>query len=98
MDGVIMECKHKETIEKNLCDEATGEVKKIGIHCVDCGKWIKWKTFVEDEYFVMPFGKFKGQKIVDIVKNEKQYALWACGNLKGSLKQRFVRLYDERSK
>ena len=77
-----------------MADESTGEVKKIGIYCADCGKWIKWESFVDDADFVMPFGKFKGQKIVDIVKNEKTYALWACGNLKGSLKARFVRLYD----
>jgi len=87
-------CKHTNTRKEHMADETTGEVKKIGIYCSDCGKWIKWESFVDDSDFIMPFGKFKGQKIADIVKNEKAYALWACGNLKGSLKARFARLYD----
>jgi len=85
-------CKHEEWMTKNICDEATGEVKKIGRYCTVCGKWLKWEAFVADEDFVMPYGRFKGSKIKDIVKNEKVYALWAVTNLDGSLKKRFERL------
>ncbi len=91
----MKQCKHTTTKKEYRADENTGEVKKIGIYCADCGKWIKWESFVDDADFVMPFGKFKGQKIVDIVKNERDYSLYAINNiLKGSLKARFVRLYD----
>lgn len=91
----LKQCKHTKTDKRYRADENTGEVKKIGIYCADCGKWIKWESFVDDADFVMPFGKFKGQKIVDIVKNERDYSLYAINNiLKGSLKARFVRLYD----
>lgn len=85
-------CKHLQTEKKHISDEKTGEVKKIGIYCSDCGQWIKWEAFVEDNDFVMPFGKFKGSKITDIVKNESVYALWAVTNLSGGIKKRFERL------
>jgi uncharacterized protein (DUF3820 family) len=88
-----MDCKHEKTIEKNLCDEATGEVKKIGIYCADCGKWIKWKRFVDNADFVMPFGKHKGKKLKHIFSMDLEYSKWAVKNIKG-IGKRFQELFE----
>lgn len=85
-------CKHGETIEEPLCNEETGEVYKIKVSCKLCGAWIKWKKFVPDDFFIMPYGKYAGKKLVDIIDCDKEYAIWLSGNSGRNIAGRIDRL------
>ena len=57
--------------------------KHIRVECVDCGRFIKFakqaKT-IENNKFLMPFGKHKGKSISEIATIDKDYAIWAANN------------------
>ena len=38
------------------------------------------KNETKNEVEIMPFGKFKGQKLKDLIKNEKNYCQWVLDN------------------
>jgi len=90
INGIENIIQRRRNMREKILDK-DGNVSKIKVTDEE-GKFVKWEAFVDDKDFVMPFGKFKGSKITDIVKNESVYALWAVTNLSGSLKKRFERL------
>ncbi len=85
-----------ETEEREKPFTSNGkEYKHIGIYCVkkcrgDEG-WQKWiSQHNPDKDFIMPFGKYKDKNIEEIVKIDKNYAIWASDNLQSDkIKQKF---------
>ena len=65
--------------------------KHIKLSCGECGAFIMYKQYQENEAFIMPFGKFKGQTIKDIVTKNHDYAVWAAKNLSGNIGCRFAK-------
>ena len=71
----------KNTLKCGHCaKDVKYEIKKLGQHmkatCPDCGKFIKFIEHTPKEKYLMPFGKYKGQKLIDIVNEDQQYFEW----------------------
>ena len=60
-----------------------------GLWCKFCGAWIKWlKQNNPWRDFVMPFGKYKGEKLIDILNSNPNYLEWlSTKELHGRVKQ-----------
>lgn len=87
----------KEIIEKEIdgkmmlfcqrCqEEKEARIYPSGQHlradCLTCGRYIKFiNQEIPIEEATMPFGKCKGQKLVDILKNDRPYMEWLRENL-----------------
>ena len=65
--------------------------KHIKLSCNECGAFFMYKQYQETEAFIMPFGKFKGQTIKDIVTKDGGYAVWAAKNISGNIAGRFAK-------
>lgn len=68
-------------------------VKHIEAYCNHCNKWLK---FVPQEKelkdIIMPFGKHKGEKIIDI---DPDYLYWLLENnvVKGNIKKQIEKIF-----
>ena len=86
----------EQKAEQNIVyEEKTFEDGKIHVQasCKHCGGFLKWWPKVTDEEFEMPFGKYKGKKLTDIIKDDRDYAVWAAANLtKGNVAKRIQNL------
>jgi len=91
----------KETL---YCEKCKKEVEfnetKKGVHikatCKECDSYIK---FIAQplEMVKMPFGKYKGDLIVEIVPKDRDYFKWLLNEnaLKGIMKERVEFLLEE---
>ena len=50
----------------------------IGLYCDKCG-WIKWMP-QKWQLFSMPFGKYKGKTLTEIIEVDKKYLEWFAEN------------------
>jgi len=69
-----MTCNHSNTTE-------TGETfrngsKHTGLWCADCGVWLKWLSKKIPDDYVFWFGKHKGKKFMEVVKEDPDYCHW----------------------
>lgn len=76
------------------------EFKHIGIYCVKKCKgegWQKWKAQQKPaKDFIMPFGKYKDKSIKEVVKIDKEYAVWMKNNTRSDkLKQKFKEVLEQ---
>ena len=55
--------------------------------CSSCGAWIKWLPWDELKFYV---GKYTGQSIRSVCRNDPDYAIWAKANLRLSASSRSV--------
>jgi len=74
-----------ETIE--IRDDGSRHIKCT---CGECGEYLFYKQWQDNTAFIMPFGKFKGLTISEIVNQSKHYAEWAAKNMKNNIGRRFV--------
>jgi len=86
-----LECEYSKVEKEVIYSNGT---KHIEIRCECCGKFFGHKRSVNNDDFIMPIGKHKGMKLVDIIKNEPEYALWFYENGSGSVQKRFKELMD----
>lgn len=67
----------------------------IGWWCLSCGyiKFVpqKWQSFI------MPFGKYKGKKLIDLLDTDREYLQWCAENLDNEkIKGKIKSALDER--
>jgi hypothetical protein len=91
-----MTCKYcggETTEELQLFANGTKHIKII---CVECGRFQQFKQRVDDSDFVMPFGKYKGKTISEIIKDDRQYAIWVSEKVKSNnVKRRFKAILEQ---
>jgi uncharacterized protein (DUF3820 family) len=72
----MIPCKH--------CGDVEPAIRPNGPHlsayCTKCGCFIKHVP-QSDTDFTMPFGKYKGVKASEIVRDDREYAKWAYFNM-----------------
>lgn len=54
--------------------------KHLGQYCAKCGAWQKWMP-QNNPIDIMYIGKYRGQKIADIVERDREYAVNLLHNL-----------------
>ena len=64
-----------------ICGESKSVQEKksvhLGLYCAGCGKWIKWiPQEKNDPEKKMPFGKYKGISLVEILRKDPGYIKW----------------------
>jgi ribosomal protein L37AE/L43A len=86
------------------CPKCKGEtyLERRGKHikwaCPVCG-YIKFLPQGNAEDFVMPIGKYKGIKLSEIMKIDKQYLIWASENMESkNIVKRIEKVLNEISK
>lgn len=52
----------------------------IGLFCENCGRYLKWVPQPWQQ-FTMPFGKHKGHRLADVVRDDREYVEWCAENL-----------------
>lgn len=81
-----------ELIGKNVV-HSNGK-KHIKLICKECGIWNGFAKSVETKDFIMPFGKYKGQKISELPTD---YIHWCMENLSNNnIKTRMEEIYETR--
>lgn len=48
--------------------------------CAGCGRFVSWKRHVSNSEFVMPFGKYRGMTLLEILDRDRHYLEWALNN------------------
>ena len=86
-----MECIHKEfyDIDKEF---KNGDIAKAR-YCKTCNKFIKFVRTVETKDFIMPYGKHKGKKLIDLPKD---YLEWLLTMSKRTIQERVKEVLDGR--
>lgn len=79
--SVFEEYKTTEKIFKN-------GTKHLEARCPDCGKWIKYLPQGKDT--TMWYGKYKGEKIEDIIIKDPEYIMWLKENSKNNTRRKIV--------
>lgn len=54
--------------------------RHIRLTCGQCGRFQQYRKKVNNNEFTMPYGKHKGEKIIDIVHSDRKYAVWISEN------------------
>ena len=71
--GYIMQCscgsREFDLIDKVFSNGSKHKERK----CSNCGKHNGYQQTVKTEDFILPFGKYKGQKILDIARHDIGY-------------------------
>ena len=77
-------------LERNLVTHSNG-TKHIKVICNKCGRCLGFASRLDNEKFTMPPGtKYEGKTIIEIVKIDKSYAVWASENFRSNnIKVRF---------
>ena len=74
--GYIMQCscgsREFDLIDKVFSNGSKHKERK----CSNCGKHNGYQQTVANNDFVMPFGKYKGNKLIDIAKHDLNYMEW----------------------
>ncbi len=67
--------------------------------CIECGMYIKFMPQPMEE-FRMPFGQYKGKRLINVVREDRQYFVWLMSqSLKpGILKERIKCLLEKDNK
>lgn len=59
--------------------------------CISCKEAFQLLKSVPNDEFAMPFGKHKGKKLSDLVKENPDYVRWLAENIKdGNVKTRAI--------
>ena len=93
-----MSCSHSETIEQpKVFLDGT---KHIELLCKTCGNHIKYVSHKTPEDYSFHFGRYKGMKFLDVIKQDRSYAEWiiADGILKRGQLKAFRELFDKNAK
>lgn len=84
----MKKCEHKNRTQEPIADENTGEVLRMRVTCSDCGRFIKWERIIDNQYFLMPYGKHKGKTLPWIKANDLEYFMWLIGNTSRNIAKR----------
>jgi endogenous inhibitor of DNA gyrase (YacG/DUF329 family) len=85
------DCSHEKRKKEMVKDKNGNERQKVT--CASCGKFIEWGRIVENDNFIMPFGKYRGSRLIDL---ETDYLQWMADNMKGSLRKRAIEVMKGR--
>jgi uncharacterized protein (DUF3820 family) len=67
----------------------------MSIICEKCGHHNGFAPSIEPAEFTLPFGKYKGHKLSDIVKKDLNYLKWMAGvTTSNNLKRKIESLTD----
>ncbi|OFW47573.1 MAG: hypothetical protein A2163_00695 [Actinobacteria bacterium RBG_13_35_12] len=69
----------------------------LEIRCNACKKvqGYKKQTSGDDDNFIMPFGKYRGKTIKEIIALDIGYARWGIENLKNNISTRFKEILSK---
>lgn len=88
MDFECKNCKTRFTVEEEKVFK--NGVTHLEEKCASCGKHVRFVSQnLDNNVFEMPFGKHKGETIMDITLGDTPYARWAAENLKPNMADRF---------
>jgi len=70
--------------------------KAMQMKCQHCGTFLGNCRYAKPETFVMPFGKYKGERLIDIPKNYLEWLYFEFGGLNGNLKESIKSILEDR--
>jgi uncharacterized protein (DUF3820 family) len=59
--------------------------KAIQMRCKDCNAWAGNYKYATLETYIMPFGKHKGEKLIDLPKKYLEWLYYNCDSLSDNL-------------
>ena len=88
---MIEKCKYCNSfnLDKMLVEHSNKTIHQK-VTCRDCKKCSGFEQIVENKDFRMPFGKYKGKSITEIIIQDLKYAMWASEKFSSkNIRERF---------
>lgn len=89
---MIEKCKYCNSfsLDKILVEHRNKTIHQK-VTCRDCRKFLGFEQIVENKDFRMPFGKYKGKSITEIIDQDRKYAIWVSEkNDSNNIRRRFT--------
>jgi len=88
---MVEKCKYCDSfnLDKILVEHSNKTIHQK-VTCRDCKKCSGFEQVVENKDFRMPFGKYKGKSITEIIGQDRKYAIWASEEIdSNNIRKRF---------